>query len=120
MLPLSGIFGMANKLAYQIYRNCELLSFQAGQYIGEMCRYILMVPPRPEDKQHKVKFLFGNGMRSSIWQEFVERFNLENIFEFYGSTEGNANIGNQTDKKFLCLAYEYYKKYKINKFIVPF
>lgn len=73
--------------------DCIKYNCTAGQYIGEMCRYILMVPPKPEDTQHKVKFLFGNGMRTSIWQEFTNRFNIENIYEFYGSTEGNANIG---------------------------
>lgn len=58
-----------------------------------MCRYILAVPPRPEDKQHNIRLMFGNGLRPQLWLEFVERFNVPQIAEFYGATEGNANIG---------------------------
>ena len=36
----------------------------------------------------------GNGLRPHIWQEFKDRFNLQKIAEFYGSTEGNANMIN--------------------------
>jgi len=39
-----------------------------------------------------VRCLFGNGIRPQIWTEFKERFNLPMIGEFYGATEGNANI----------------------------
>ncbi len=31
--------------------------------------------------------------RPQIWEEFVNRFNNKDISEFFGSTEGNANIG---------------------------
>ena len=37
--------------------------------------------------------MLGNGLRPNIWEEFCERFNIPKIGEFYGSTEGNANIG---------------------------
>ncbi len=40
--------------------------------------------------------MFGNGLRPQIWEEFVNRFssptNRVQIAEFYGATEGNANI----------------------------
>lgn len=58
-----------------------------------MCRYLLKAPPRPEDKAHCVRLMVGNGMRPQIWQEFVDRFKIEQITEVYGSSEGNANIG---------------------------
>jgi solute carrier family 27 fatty acid transporter 1/4 len=58
-----------------------------------MCRYILAVPPKPEDKQHKLRLIYGNGLRPQIWTAFVERFNIPCVAEFYGATEGNANIG---------------------------
>ncbi|KAJ4449471.1 hypothetical protein ANN_00870 [Periplaneta americana] len=69
-----------------------------GQYIGEMCRYILAVPPKPEDKQHKLRLIYGNGLRPQIWTKFVERFNIPRVAEFYGATEGNANIVNIDNK----------------------
>lgn len=59
-----------------------------------MCRYILATPPKPEDTNHKLRIIFGNGLKAQIWKEFVTRFNVPRVAEFYGSTEGNANIGN--------------------------
>ncbi|XP_028165964.1 long-chain fatty acid transport protein 1-like, partial [Ostrinia furnacalis] len=67
---------------------------QAGHYIGEMCRYILATPPSPTDTQHNVRIIYGNGLRPQIWTEFLKRFNVKHVIEFYGATEGNANIAN--------------------------
>ncbi|XP_014253178.1 long-chain fatty acid transport protein 4-like isoform X1 [Cimex lectularius] len=64
------------------------------QYIGEMCRYLLATSPKPTDTQHKIRIIFGNGLRPQIWKEFVKRFNIPRVAEFYGATEGNANIAN--------------------------
>ncbi|XP_076298622.1 fatty acid transport protein 1 isoform X2 [Lasioglossum baleicum] len=76
------------------FPDCIKYNCTVGQYIGEMCRYILAVPPRPEDKKHNIRMIFGNGLRPQIWPEFVERFNIRKVAEFYGATEGNANIVN--------------------------
>ena len=35
--------------------------------------------------------MFGDGLNKSIWREFKNRFGVEQIGEFYGATEGNAN-----------------------------
>lgn len=64
-----------------------------SQYIGEMCRYILATPASSADKSHTIRTIFGNGLRPQIWKQFVGRFNIPNVAEFYGATEGNANIG---------------------------
>ena len=55
---------------------------QGTQYIGEICRYLLATPVVPEEKQHKIRIMFGNGLRPQIWKEFVTRFNIPNIAEF--------------------------------------
>nr|AII21954.1 fatty acid transport protein 3 [Sesamia inferens] len=70
----------------------------ATQYIGEICRYLLAVPPGPNDRAHKVKVVIGNGMRPQIWPEFVERFGIKRVMEFYGATEGNSNLVNLDSK----------------------
>lgn len=57
-----------------------------------MCRYILATPSSQSDKKHTLKLIFGNGLRPQIWQPFVDRFNIKRVMEFYGATEGNANI----------------------------
>lgn len=46
-----------------------------------------------ERVEHKVRAMFGNGLRPQIWTKFVERFGIKEIFEFYGATEGNSNLG---------------------------
>ena len=72
----------------------QLILLQIAQYIGEMCRYVLAVPESSEDKNHKLRMIYGNGLRPQIWPQFVERFNIPKVAEFYGATEGNTNIGN--------------------------
>ncbi|CAD6996797.1 unnamed protein product [Ceratitis capitata] len=76
------------------FADCVKFQATVGQYIGEMARYILATPPSPNDRAHKVRLIFGNGLRPQIWPQFVERFNITKVGEFYGATEGNANIMN--------------------------
>ncbi|CAH1787370.1 unnamed protein product [Owenia fusiformis] len=68
------------------------------QYIGEIARYLLAQPESPKDKAHKVRLAFGNGLRPQIWEAFMKRFNISVIGEFYGATEGNANVVNSDNK----------------------
>lgn len=56
-------------------------------------RYLLAQKEVAEEKKHKVRIMFGNGLRPTIWREFVNRFCIERIGELYGSTEGNSSIG---------------------------
>jgi solute carrier family 27 fatty acid transporter 1/4 len=65
---------------------------QVVQYIGEICRYVLVTPPSPADTQHKIRIMTGNGMRPGVWRQFVDRFKVENVVELYGSTEGNVTL----------------------------
>lgn len=58
-----------------------------------MCRYILATPQNAADTQHSVRVIFGNGLRPQIWPQFIKRFQIPQVAEFYGATEGNANIG---------------------------
>lgn len=69
------------------------------QYIGEICRYLLNQPKVPEETQHSVWLMFGNGLRPHIWKEFQERFKMKNVIEMYGATEGNANLVNVFGKE---------------------
>jgi fatty-acyl-CoA synthase len=63
-------------------------------YIGELCRYLVNQPPRPEETEHKLRLAFGNGLRPEVWGEFQGRFRIGDILEFYGSTEGNVSLFN--------------------------
>lgn len=64
------------------------------QYIGEIARYLLAVPPSPLDKQHKVRMAYGNGMRPDVWEKFRERYGVRVISEFFASSEGNGALIN--------------------------
>ncbi|CAI2356125.1 unnamed protein product [Caenorhabditis sp. 36 PRJEB53466] len=80
--------------ASNFWKDCVKYNVTATQYIGEICRYLLAAKPCPEEKQHKVRLMWGNGLRGQIWKEFVGRFGIKRIGELYGSTEGNSNIVN--------------------------
>lgn len=76
------------------FSDCRANGCTVAQYIGEMCRYVLATKASPAtDRAHSVRTMFGNGLRPQIWPQFVDRFGIENVAEFYGATEGNANIG---------------------------
>lgn len=61
-------------------------------YIGELCRYLVNSPPHPKERAHSIRTGFGNGLRPDIWEEFMTRFNIPHVCEFYGSTEGNVSF----------------------------
>ena len=63
-------------------------------YVGETARYLLAAPPSPLDKDHKLKSMYGNGMRPDVWLKFRERFNIPNVNEFFNSTEGMLSLLN--------------------------
>ncbi|KAE8752621.1 hypothetical protein FOCC_FOCC000743 [Frankliniella occidentalis] len=84
--------------ASNFWKDCCQFKCTVAQYIGEMCRYLLTVPEQPEEKQHKVRVVVGNGLRPAIWAQFCERFNIPQVGEFYGATESNSNIINIDSK----------------------
>ena len=57
-------------------------------YVGEVCRYLMATPPRPDDHQTTLKYICGNGLRPDIWMPFKKRFGISKIYEFYGAAEG--------------------------------
>ncbi|MGX5219093.1 long-chain-acyl-CoA synthetase [Pseudomonas segetis] len=63
-------------------------------YIGELCRYLLNQPECPEEKNNSLRSMIGNGLRPAIWQAFKNRFEIEQVTEFYASSEGNIGFTN--------------------------
>ncbi|MBD0849955.1 long-chain-acyl-CoA synthetase [Maribacter arenosus] len=63
-------------------------------YIGELCRYLLNAPESVLDNNHNVKKIMGNGLRPDIWHQFKKRFQIKNIYEFYGAADGNVGFTN--------------------------
>lgn len=66
-------------------------------YVGEVLRFLLNQPPSPDDRNHRVRAIYGAGLRPEIWDEFKSRFGIDRIHEVWGASEspnGFLNILN--------------------------
>lgn len=61
-------------------------------YVGETARYLLAAPPSSLDKEHKVRCMWGNGLRPDVWIPFRERFGVPEVAEFFNSSEGMLSL----------------------------
>jgi fatty-acyl-CoA synthase len=68
------------------------------QYVGEICRYLMSQPERPDDKDHPLRAMTGTSMNTELWHRFQERFDVPEIYEGFGSTESNTNVVNYENK----------------------
>jgi fatty-acyl-CoA synthase len=64
------------------------------QYIGELCRYLTLAAPHPQERSHRLRLACGNGLQGDVWREFQDRFAIPQILEFYAATEGNLSLYN--------------------------
>ncbi|NXV55772.1 S27A4 protein, partial [Molothrus ater] len=80
--------------ASHFWEDCVKYNCTIVQYIGEICRYLLNQPYQDTERQHRVRMAVGNGLRASIWREFMARFGIPQVAEFYGATECNCSLGN--------------------------
>lgn len=69
-------------------------------YVGETARYLLAAPASPDDQKHKIRLIFGNGMRPDVWPRFQARFGIGEIIEFFNSTEGMLALAIYTRNSF--------------------
>ncbi|MCD6060473.1 MAG: long-chain-acyl-CoA synthetase [Moraxellaceae bacterium] len=80
--------------AREFWDDCRKYRATAIGYVGELCRYLNELPPKPNDKDHLVRQAIGNGLRPGIWKPFKERFGIERVVELYASSEGNIGFSN--------------------------
>ncbi|KAF0987175.1 hypothetical protein HZS_7678 [Henneguya salminicola] len=85
--------------------DCIKYRINCFNYIGEVCRYLCNTKPTEKDKMPNFKYIIGNGLRTNIWIEMKKRFKIDNIIEFYGSSEGNASAINLVGKVGSCGYY---------------
>ena len=64
------------------------------QYIGELCRYLLVAPPHESERAHRLRVACGNGLAGDVWRPFQSRFGIDRIVEFYAATEANFSLTN--------------------------
>ena len=63
-------------------------------YVGELLRYLNNAPAHSDERRHRVRGIFGAGLRPEFWDEFVDRFNIPHVFEIYGATESPIGLIN--------------------------
>ncbi|QXZ11274.1 long-chain-acyl-CoA synthetase [Comamonas sp. Y33R10-2] len=81
------------------------------QYVGEICRFLLSVPPAANDREHTLCKMSGTGMTQEIWQQWSERFGSHfQIFEGWGSTEANASTINVDNRIGSCGRVPFWEK----------
>uniref|UniRef100_A0AC34RSE6 AMP-dependent synthetase/ligase domain-containing protein n=1 Tax=Panagrolaimus sp. JU765 TaxID=591449 RepID=A0AC34RSE6_9BILA len=74
--------------ASNFWKDCVKYQCTASQYNGKIVRYLLAQKSCPEERMHKVWFMFGSGFCDDTWSEFVRRFGVKIIGEFYGLPKG--------------------------------
>ncbi|KAG1454227.1 hypothetical protein G6F46_005321 [Rhizopus delemar] len=80
--------------ARRFWNDCVDYKVNVFTYIGEFCRYLLSQPHHPEERNHRVRLVYGNGMRPDVWKRFQERFNIPKVCEFYAATEAPTTLFN--------------------------
>ena len=85
--------------ASSFWTDCVQYKATAFNYIGEICRFLLAKKVTPVETQHNIRFIIGNGLKPELWRVFVDRFEIPCVKEFYGATEGVANIANTQNKE---------------------
>ena len=80
-------------------------------YVGEICRYLTTRPEVPEEKDHKLRVIFGAGMGGDVWNRFTQRFGEHiKIYEGWGSTESNCSLSNLDNTPGSCGRIPYWNK----------
>ena len=81
------------------------------QYVGEICRFLLTVPPQSDDQQHPLRKMVGAGMAPEVWEQWVRRFGDQfQIYEGWGATEANTNTINLDNRIGSCGRVPFWEK----------
>ena len=57
--------------ARNFFPDCVKYKATVTQYIGELCRYLVMAPANPAaDRAHRLRIAVGNGLRPEVWGRF--------------------------------------------------
>lgn len=76
------------------WKDVQKFNVSAFIYIGEICRYLMNKPAAATDTQHRVQKIVGNGLRPDIWKAFKKRFNIPEVYELYGASDGIVSYTN--------------------------
>jgi citronellyl-CoA synthetase len=80
--------------ASQFLSDVRKFKANAFIYVGEVCRYLMNQPVRPDDHDNPIKMMVGNGLRPDIWKAFKKRFGISKVYELYGAAEAPLIFSN--------------------------
>lgn len=97
-LASGAAFALRRKFSVREFWN-DVRKYKATSfgYVGELCRYLMNQPEKPDDSDNTIRTIVGNGMRPSIWKPFKKRFGIKRVGEFYSVSEGNIAFVNAFD-----------------------
>ena len=65
------------------------------QYVGEICRYLVNQPARPDDRDHRVRVMMGAGLGRDVWERLPATASASSASSRAGaSTEANTSLIN--------------------------
>jgi fatty-acyl-CoA synthase len=67
-----------------------------ANYVGKPLSYVLATPPRPDDADNPLKYLYGNEGAPQDLERFAQRFNVV-VVDGFGSTEGGVAVARTPD-----------------------
>ena len=70
---------------------CRRYGCTTFSMLGGMATALYGEPPRPDDADHRVRFVVDAGMPAALWKPFENRFGVK-IFEWYGAIEGGLAV----------------------------
>jgi fatty-acyl-CoA synthase len=88
--------------ATQFWDDARRHGMTGFQYVGEICRYLVNQPERPDDRDHAVRVMMGAGLGRDVWEEFQRRFGVARILEGWSSTEANTSLINVDNRVGSC------------------
>jgi len=94
---LAGTAGLAIKRKFSassFWNDVRQYNATAIGYVGELCRYLMSLPERPDDRLNSVTKMIGNGMRPNVWKPFKQRFGIKKVYELYAASDGNIGFVN--------------------------
>jgi crotonobetaine/carnitine-CoA ligase len=59
----------------------------ATNLLGVMMDFVFRQPPRPDDRDHRLRVVLGQPAPAAIVEDFKQRFGIPRVLEYYGMTE---------------------------------
>lgn len=95
---LDARFALAERFsASRFFDDCRKYEAVEFNTLGGMIPILMKQPPRPDDRNHKVRVVFSAACPANVWREFEERFGVR-LIEGYGMVDSPGFLLNDVGK----------------------